>query len=620
MNIRFILIFLSVFSICIFQANAQPYDSEIIQETTYIALSDNKTVYTDTVVLQINNRTGSRDANIAILYQKGDKLSIGDIRIEDTHGNLIRKLSKKEIQERSAMDYSSLYTDYFVKYFEAKHNTYPYRITYSYKKEKNKFVNVVDLDLNAYSKPINDAKITVKHDSDFPIKIEQQNIVNYKTDTINNQVIHQWKYSHKPSKRQIYNDVNSSDATRLIVSPIKFYFGVDGENTNWETFGNWIYRLNLGRDKLPVEEQNKVKQIVAGISDKREQIKRIYHYLQDNTRYVNVSTKHGGLQTHPAEYVVANKYGDCKALSNYMQAMLNTIGIESFYTLIYSDDQIYDLDDNFSYNGFNHIILTIPTKNDTIFLECTSKNHPMDYVHTSIQGRKALPIKEKGSKLVNLPSLSPDQVLCGKTTRVTLAENSSANVHIASTERGEDYEILSAYKHKAAKHQIDDFILNRVLGNSFELIDYKFENENREKSSIDININCVLNNAYKQYGNNLIFKMIPFSIPRFETPQNRTADIQINYPIHYTDSIIYTISKEHFDVSQIKKLPDNIYISSPSGDKYSMSFDINDDKLIIRKQLLINAQRIALDNYEPFYNFIKEVTDSENSNFYLEIL
>ena len=66
------------------------------------------------------------------------------------------------------------------------------------------------------------------------------------------------------------------------------------------------------------------------------------------------------------------KYGDCKALTNYMRYMLKTVGIKSYPALINGGASKVSADPAFPADPFNHVILCIPQGKDSAWLECTS--------------------------------------------------------------------------------------------------------------------------------------------------------------------------------------------------------------------------------------------------------
>ena len=132
-------------------------------------------------------------------------------------------------------------------------------------------------------------------------------------------------------------------------------------------------------DILDKEYADKAVELVKNIPVRRDKIKALYEYMQKNTRYFSVSFGIGGYQPIPANEVAKNGYGDCKALSNYMKALLKTVGIESYYTLAKAGEYQY-MQADFPSQQFNHVILCVPDNQEMIWLECTSQTKPFNYL------------------------------------------------------------------------------------------------------------------------------------------------------------------------------------------------------------------------------------------------
>lgn len=587
--------------------------SEIIKSVLHIQLNNDKLVKMDSTILQINERMGDNDAEISIFYSKGDKVSIGDAWIEDLSGNVIRKLSSKDVIDKSAISNSSLYSDDFVKTFELKHNQYPYRIVYSNKIVYSNYLSIVSLDYRRSKQPVKNGTVLIETPLEKEIRYEQANVNNPLIDTVQNVVQYKWNYAYESILPEVYSSINTSKAPRINIVPLNFKYGKAGSYSDWKSFGTWIYILNQNRDILPQSEKDVINKILYGVDRDKEKVKILYHYLQDYTRYINVSINIGGLQTYPAEYVSVNKYGDCKALTNYMKAILAHAGIKSYYTLIDAGRKIEDINMDFPHQAFNHVILTVPIANDTIYLECTDKNIPMGYIGTFIQGRKALLIDPLDSHFITIPPLKKEDVLCTRIFDIKLEPSGSADINLKVSERGENYELFNFLKNDVSKITVDKYVRQSILSGSFDLLDYKLKQEDRDIGIIEMVLNCKMHNVHKKYGNDLVISPFPFQLSNFETPDKRSTDLQIDYPIYYSDTIICYVPNK-----QIIGIPDNVNIESSFGDQYKLEFEKLENQILIYKTLFIRPKRLPVADYKLFYDFVKAVVGQENKNFYFE--
>jgi hypothetical protein len=143
--------------------------------------------------------------------------------------------------------------------------------------------------------------------------------------------------------------------------------------------------------------------MVKNATTDREKAAILYDYMQNNMRYVSIQLGIGGLKPFPASFVDEKKYGDCKALSNYLKSALDAVGVKSNIVIIQGSNMPRDVPEDFPANYFNHAILCIPQPKDTIWLECTSTTLPFAQLGPFTENRKAMMVTTGGGALVNTP-------------------------------------------------------------------------------------------------------------------------------------------------------------------------------------------------------------------------
>ena len=187
------------------------------------------------------------------------------------------------------------------------------------------------------------------------------------------------------------------------------YARTTGKQTDWESAGQWLYNLQKDVSAVPVELAAKVEALVAGLDNDRAKIHALYEYLRQNTRYVSIQLGIGGLKPFPVQTVMKSGFGDCKALSVYMQALLACAGIQSEY-LIVDTDRSNLLKDYYSVGQMNHAMLCVPMQSDTLWVECTNPRLPLGYRHGNIAGHEVVLIGESGGKKVRVKDY-PDSIV-----------------------------------------------------------------------------------------------------------------------------------------------------------------------------------------------------------------
>jgi hypothetical protein len=169
----------------------------------------------------------------------------------------------------------------------------------------------------------------------------------------------------------------------------------------------------MGRDVLPDDIKKKVHELTDHLTDTRQKVYALYNFLQNNTHYISIQLGIGGWQPFPADYVATKRYGDCKALSNYMVALLKEAGIDGKYVVIYGGRDMPDLVGDFPSLQGNHMITCVPLGKDSIWLECTSQTESPDFMGSFTGDRNAILIDADGGHIVHTPSYSAaDNLQC----------------------------------------------------------------------------------------------------------------------------------------------------------------------------------------------------------------
>ncbi|MBU8891515.1 MAG: DUF3857 and transglutaminase domain-containing protein [Bacteroidales bacterium] len=603
----FITLVLVSYSICLV---AQTPDAELVYHETKIQVKRDNLHKTVLFEIKINNRAGDKYTDVVIQYSSMRKVSNINAIVKDSNGKIVKKLKKGDIEDRSAFsDY--FYEDEFVKEFTLRHNIYPYTLSYSYEIEQNEFI-FIDywLPVLDYDIPTLKAKLFLKIPVGYNIEYTEQFVNKPKVDSLdfNNQYTWETDYTDL-MEPEIASPPSSNFLPKVVIVPKEFNYSVDGSFDSWVSFGNWQNKLNKNLSDLTESDSRHILSLVEGISDEKEKVKILYHYLQDNTRYINVSIETGGLKPYPASYVAENKYGDCKALSNYFIAVLNVIGIDAYYTKVFAGDKIEKVNKEFPSHQSNHIILNIPLLNDTIWLDCTSDG-PFGYQGTFTQNRDAFVICDNNSHFQRTPSLNNNDVLETRNIKVYTYQNEKARAHFYNAYKGEDYEFIHYLNNSINETRRNQIIKKYYVESDFEADEIVVKELFRDSAEIQLSYTAESNNIYKRYGNEIIVEVLAINTPNFEKPGKRKLPVQLNYPVYKIDTLEYEI----IDGYQITNTLVNRCIETKYG-KYNIEFHQKSNIVLIIKEFLLNSGNYTISEYKGLYDFIQEVNTIEKNNY-----
>lgn len=377
-------------------------------------------------VVTIFGEEGRHHGRLTLWYDSFVDIDDLEGRILDADGETIKELDDDYVSDRSSSG-SSLYSDIRVKVAKLYADTYPYTVEYRYEKEITAPTWWPTWRPVFKDAPVEFNQFEVETPPDYTVRYTvQRDSLPPSTERKGYRQITRWRVTNRPShEREPMSPSWAEIAPTVHVAPTVFEAaGIRGDLSTWSTFGAWYHRLKKSRDELSPEAARQMRGLVEGAGTKRDSVRRLYRHLQKETRYVSVKLGIGGWQPFPASYVRKRNYGDCKALTNYMEASLKAVGIRSYPVLIHRGIDPPPVSPSFpTTSWFNHVVLAVPMARDTLWLENTDTTAPFGHVAADIEDRRGLLVTPDGGQLVHTPASEPADNRQLRTATVDLTPN-----------------------------------------------------------------------------------------------------------------------------------------------------------------------------------------------------
>jgi len=577
-------------------------------QTKMIYVNNRKAYIEKKIAYTLLNSNAEELINVSIPYDKYSRISRINANAYDETGKLVWVLNKPEIYDVNAFSGPVYIDDSRMKLFRFPSLSYPYTIEYSYREEfENLLLDPVNYFQSGSRISVEKSGIQVVVPKDTPFRFSR---VNMKSPTdsmqVNGKLILTWQEENIPARKQ------KDFAPKLNRSLPSLYFTTDrftlesyeGDLSTWNSCGISNYKFIEGRDVLDDENAEKVRELVGNTGSRREKIRKLYEYMQSKTRYFYVGYGIGGYQPVPAETVAKNGYGDCKALSNYMKALLKAAGIESFYTLVKAGIE-EDINPDFPSDQFNHVILCVPDDRDTIWLECTDQTAPFGYLGSFTSDRHVLVLTPEGGKLQRTPSYGSDYNRINSRSEITLYGSGDADVRMKLVESGLFYDGL-----KAMSDSREDSRKKEIAG----LLDYSTFNLKKEEYSFgktdvpygiakfDIHIRDLASKSEKR-----IF-ISPGLISNFRHINHKPTEIELPTSYQENDTVRITIPLGY----KTEYLPEDLKVDSRFG-RYSSQVSSDGKFIYYNRNFEINKGNYRKDIYQEFYDFMNRIAKNDHA-------
>ncbi len=555
-------------------------------------------------VITVMNEDGKSALSFSVYTSKFETLEEADVKVFDANGKQLYKFKKKDFILMSFGD--GLVDDVKTNVLNVSAATYPVTLEFKYEIRFRGILNYPRYQIMVPGAGVEYSSYTAKVPRNLDLRYKEKNI--FLSPTINDDGIYKYykwvvnglaPIAFEEGAVNYWNRYPS-----IFIAPNRFKMDdYVGDMSSWTKFGLWYGELKKGMDVLSEDRTVFFREMVRDAKDENEKLKRVYDYLQKNFRYVSIQLGIGGFKPFPAIFTDQKKYGDCKGLSNYTQAALNAVGIKSYQALInrqYNDEPV---DPSFSYNQFNHVILCVPLKKDTIWLECTSNTLSPGKLDITTENKNALLITENGGVLVPTPRSRASENIFESVTHIQLKDDGSGSTMSSINAEGE-YKDQMQYVIDEKKDNQKSIIVNYFGFKQPDefTITKKYGAENL-MTSLEMEIEKIPEfvASNKMFINPRIYKLWSQKLPPGES---RKLDYYFSFPFIKTDTSIFKIP-EGYIMDALPKAKD----LKSEYSEYTTSFwySAAENAIYSTAFLRLNQHKIPAAKYAEVKRFFDDV-------------
>lgn len=593
-------------------------DSDIITvdkkiEIEIINQNTSKEKFSETFLLFDKN--GLKNFKNGTCYDNLTKLDSINVKIYDANGNFVKTYYKQNFSDVTISDGYSLYNDNRAKLIKLDYAKYPFfaKIEYYKTNDFTIFINPF-FALERENHKVLNTEYSIKYPEGFNLKTFEVNLKEYQ---IEKEIEHN-KISYK-GKNLVAPDFEDMNLRYLDLLPeVRFSIDkfalstVQGQANNWDEFAIW-YNNNFleGLDELPKTTVSKMITLTKNADSEIEKVRIIFDYVQKNTRYVSIQTGIGGWKPFSAAEVDKVKYGDCKALTNYTKALLKSVGINSYYTILYASNKIKDINEDIIGIQGNHVLLSYPHEDGFIFLECTDQNVPFGYLSSMTDNRKVLLVSSAGAQLVKTQSFKQNNNQIEAHFVIDLTNinevQTTADISFSGLFYNEIFDL-----NVQNKDQVKTFLQNQfAVFKNLQVIDSEFEN-NIEDVVFKEKIKLTSSFTGSKAGNDFLINLNPFfktiTVPKKGKERKSEFQIPRNKNILITTKYILPPNLK------ISHLPNSENIQTDFG-AYQIDFFQTNNELLLKLHYSENSGNYSKDQFQEFSDFANQVQKIDDSKF-----
>jgi transglutaminase-like putative cysteine protease len=356
-----------------------------------------------------------------------------------------------------------------------------------------------------------------------------------------------------------------------------------------------------------------VKEITAGAQTVDDKIARIYHWVQEKTRYISIKGSLGaGFSGHTANETFENRYGDCTDKAMLFATMLKVVGVDSYPLIIQTNDAGTAITEIPNLSG-NHCINEVCTGGRSFYLDTTAQDYRYPYFRSDDHGVFAINALRGDIKKIPVPDPKDNS----RVSRLTVTLNAEGdavvktrNEYNGSVEAGvrgfwksarEDSRpmLMSQYVNSISPGAIlDSFTLSKLEDLAEPLVmtlDYQLP-----KHAIRTG------------------KVMYLTMPTLEKSYQEVALETRKYPIQYmtTEERILEIDLTMPAGFKAKWLPPALEINNPYI-AYSAKYEERDGHVVFHESFQRLQRIVPVKDYAVYRDALRSISDFSQKEIFL---
>ena len=566
----------------------------------------------------ILNESAAKYAGYGSRYDKFTSINYINASLYDAMGKEIKHVKKKDMQDISGNGEESMMDDTRYKQYDFYCRTYPYTVEYEEEDDLEGIRGFPSwIPLSRQGRSVQFSKYVIIAPKNYNVRYKPLNcsIQPVITET-GDKKVYTWEAKNLPSITfESYAPSWYELVQGVLLAPSEFEVdGYKGNMSTWQDYGKFIYQLVKGKDALPDNIKAKVHELTDGLKDDKQKIYVLYDFMQKNTRYISIQLGIGGWQPFDAAYVATKKYGDCKALSNYMVALLKEAGITGKYVEIRSGENALPMIEDFPFSQADHVIACVPMAKDTIWLECTSQTVSPGFMGSFTGDRKAILIDEDGAHIVNTPRYTAGDNLQQRIVNATINNEGNLDAQVNTRFTGVEQEEAHRLMYGASKEQRDKYLNESLNLPTYQVDKSSYEEEKGRIPVVKEYLHVTSNSYASVTGKRLFISPNLFNKTglKYSPDSVRKYDIVYNQAFRNVDSIAIQIPAGYMP----EAMPQPVKIDSRFG-KYSFSIKIEGDKIYYSRLYEKNKSRFPASDYAELVKFQDQIYKADRTKIVL---